>query len=508
MSEFNLNLGNNQPPTLGFDAALYQSLQGRSPLVDQVVGRASIDPGGALARRRLDAWQDFIQNPDTTKARFLDDGKGGWVFTKDIAGNDVYPDGSSRSTDLYGKPEPLPTNRLEAEYRNIRNRNRALQGKDKAKTGSIYAVPNDPLGREIRDSIHGQVGQRHFSTADDTIDPDPVQGADVDVWVERYGDPDDPVTRESRAALKNHVLLGSFQEITIKIASKPLRYYEVDSRNPVLIDDEWTIFFTLGKGLIDMEVLEHTFGLRHIHQLARFNRLPRLRITFNSDPRSLDPLGRPRGELNQSVRTHGWVPDDLIAPERSAQLTQADLERELIKAQSTGVSRESNLRDLNLKSFTENRIDQVQTDEQGGLISTAQRYPIGRWVLEGARCNELILHAAGVKVVQNQWQGEAESLRALSFEEPPGDDAARSFRPFYKNADIEGLPDRLMPRHLDADIGPAATTRDPVIEAYFRQQRLANLISATGDAVLDGLSGALRLPLQQELRDQRRQGLV
>lgn len=341
--------------------------------------------------------------------------------------------------------------------------------------GDLYA---GPTGQSLRDSIHGQVGNSHYSTVDDPTDPDPIQGRDVDVWVERYIDPTQH-PYDPRTPIKSLILLGSFQELSLRVASKSLRYYEVDSRNPILLDDEWTIFFTLGKGLIDMEILEQTFGLRHIHQLARFNRLPRLKITFNSDTRSLDPQGRPRGELNQSVRIHGWSDADRFArmAPTSGQ-SQADRAREALIAATNSSSLN---RPVQLAQQSDSP-DRAHTDEVGASVSQGSRYPLGRWVLEGARCNELLLHAAGIKVVQNQWQGEAEALRALVFEEPDGseivtDGKYRRFRPFYRHGAREGLSeDQVRHRHLDADLGPAAMTNDPEIEAMIKRAKVQGLI--------------------------------
>ena len=345
----------------------------------------------------------------------------------------------------------------------------------------------------LGDSIHGQVPAskgniqpQHYSTADDPVDPDPIQGTDIEVWVERYAAnvPDDPTT-----PINNLILLGSFQELSIQISSKSCRYMEVDSRSALLLDDDFVIRFQLGKGLIDMNVMEQSFGLRYIHHLARFNRLPRMRVTFNVDTRSLDVNGIPRGELNQSVFTHGtnFLSNTIGNPLTDSFFTQSDRSRAQFVANQIGNEGGVNYAVAGVGS--ESQVPSVPGTVNAinnRRISTGERFPLGRWVLEGAKCNELMLHAAGIKVIQNQWQGEAEAIQAIVFNER-SDQSQPEY--LYKNKD--GFD----PHFLSADLGQAANTRDPKIDQMIKDQAaqviLRGLSENVGNVIGAGLSSLL-----------------
>ncbi len=372
----------------------------------------------------------------------------------------------------------------------------------------MAASASDIYGGFPRDSIHGQAFNSHFSNADDPYEPDPIQGFDVQIWVERYDPGTDPRTRMN--PITKLILLGEFTELQLRIKSSSIKHPEVDSRTYLYFDDFFDLDYTLRKGLIDMNVLEHSFGLRYIHTLARFNRLPKMRITFNADPRSLDPMGRPRGELNQHVVIGG------AGNQNSGQISQAsalqslndrgllspaDLEKSVLYANSN-LSGSQHAADVLLNTInTKDPLGTVNRSNQQGTLSTAYRYPIGRWVLEGARCNELIMAATGVKVIQNEWHGSAEALRAYVFDEPDGHDG--NFEPTYLYEKADGRKDFF---HISGDLSQAADTRDPELERMIRdieqaekRKNLRNFLSdgisrfagIPGTALVDAVGGAI-----------------
>lgn len=305
---------------------------------------------------------------------------------------------------------------------------------------------------KLHDSIHtfAQLNGKdiHRSVVDNYEDPAPVQGFDVEIWAERYpgqeaNDKQSLLLTED-GILKNLVLIGSFQEISLKVTSHSFKFFEADSRSPIILDGAWAIMYALTKGLVDMELLEHTFGLRNIGGQVRFNRMPRTRITFNVDPRSLGFQGQALNELNQHVVTGNSLPKEIRSvadPNTGAQV--------------------------------------IERQEPN-----SERYPLGRYVLDGAKCQDLTIHAgASGKVVMNQWSGEAEALSAISFTEQ-----------------LNGVEMRYTPLHggnaapINATIlAPAAMTDDPEIAEMIRRRIAADRITSAISTVSQTVQGTLGL---------------
>lgn len=119
--------------------------------------------------------------------------------------------------------------------------------------------------------------------------PDPFQGFDVAVWVQ---DPSRNGTAGNLDGVDNMVLLGEFTSLIVTVRNATEAYLEFNSRIPRYLDGEMQMAFVMEKGQVDMFVLRQTFGFDEMRRNKRFNRSPRLAITFNVDT---------NGELNSRV---------------------------------------------------------------------------------------------------------------------------------------------------------------------------------------------------------------
>ena len=121
--------------------------------------------------------------------------------------------------------------------------------------------------------------------------PDPIQGFDVDVWVQDMGQAGDVTSLSSGL-----VLLGSFTSIVVTVRNATEAYLELNQRIPRYLDGEVQIAWVMEKGLLDVNVLRQTFGFDKMKRDVRFNRSPRFAITFNVDS---------YGELGTSFQVGG-----------------------------------------------------------------------------------------------------------------------------------------------------------------------------------------------------------
>lgn len=103
--------------------------------------------------------------------------------------------------------------------------------------------------------------------------PDPIQGFDVDVWVQDQS--------RAQGSTSNLILLGSFTSIVVTIRNATEAYLELNQRVPRYLDGEVQMAWVMEKGMLDLNVLRQTFGFGEISRNKRFNRSPRFQITFN-----------------------------------------------------------------------------------------------------------------------------------------------------------------------------------------------------------------------------------
>jgi hypothetical protein len=188
--------------------------------------------------------------------------------------------------------------------------------------------------------------------------PDPFQGFDCEVWVQRAdlaGIQNPKTGNFDQRAVANYlthdefdsgltqggmILLGQFTGVHISLRMTTEPYSEYDSRGPVYMDGEAQISWRLEKGLVNMDVLRETFGMSVFGRRVHFNVSPRLNITFNINTASFnfesDRPGQYTNELNRQVSFGSqpafYTPDSGYVPEPLPSFTRHVNGRMVMKA--------------------------------------------------------------------------------------------------------------------------------------------------------------------------------
>jgi hypothetical protein len=104
---------------------------------------------------------------------------------------------------------------------------------------------------------------------------DPLQGFDCDVYVIDQG-------------TGQQVIIGRFVsfQMTVRNATEP--YMEFNQRVARLLDGEFQFGWVLERGLIDVRILEDTFGLSSMSREQRISRSPRFTIVVEMNAPELD----------------------------------------------------------------------------------------------------------------------------------------------------------------------------------------------------------------------------
>lgn len=132
--------------------------------------------------------------------------------------------------------------------------------------------------------------------------PAPLQGFDVDVWVQDMSQLSGPGAASGPSS-SGLILLGSFTSIVVTIRNATEAYLELNQRIPRYLDGEVQIAWVMEKGMLDVHVLQQTFGFSEMDRSVRFNRSPRFAITFNMDDYS---------ELQRTVQLFGGQQDTML----------------------------------------------------------------------------------------------------------------------------------------------------------------------------------------------------
>jgi len=128
---------------------------------------------------------------------------------------------------------------------------------------------------------------------------DPLQGFDADVWVV------DQATGKTN-------MVGRFTSIQITVRDSTETYLEFNQRVPRYLNGEVQIGFVLERGLIDTRILKAVFGFSAMAREMRFNRGPRMQISFDLHAPELD-------EVRSSGNNGFLIPgNDSIFSERRA----------------------------------------------------------------------------------------------------------------------------------------------------------------------------------------------
>lgn len=96
---------------------------------------------------------------------------------------------------------------------------------------------------------------------------DPMQGFDADVFA-------------LDQATGNYALVGRFTSIQITFRNTTEPYLELNQRIPRLLDGDIQIGWVLERGQLDTRILQQTFGFNKLNRAMRFNRFPRMQISF------------------------------------------------------------------------------------------------------------------------------------------------------------------------------------------------------------------------------------
>jgi hypothetical protein len=104
---------------------------------------------------------------------------------------------------------------------------------------------------------------------------DPLQGFDADIWI------------LDQATGKN-ILVGRFTSFQLTVRNSTEPYLEFNQRIPRYLDGELQIGWVCERGLLDVRVIEQTFGFETLSRELRLNRQPRFNITVQLNAQELD----------------------------------------------------------------------------------------------------------------------------------------------------------------------------------------------------------------------------
>ena len=109
---------------------------------------------------------------------------------------------------------------------------------------------------------------------------DPLQGFDADIWI------------LDQATGKNF-LVGRFTSFQLTVRNSTEPYLEMNQRIPRYLDGEIQIGWVCERGLLDVRVLEQTFGFADLSREQRLNRQPRFNITVQISAQELNQSTSP-----------------------------------------------------------------------------------------------------------------------------------------------------------------------------------------------------------------------
>jgi hypothetical protein len=104
---------------------------------------------------------------------------------------------------------------------------------------------------------------------------DPLQGFDADIWI-------------LDQATGRNILVGRFTSFQLTVRNSTEPYLEFNQRIPRYLDGELQIGWVCERGLLDVRVIEQTFGFDTLSRELRLNRQPRFNITVQLNAQELD----------------------------------------------------------------------------------------------------------------------------------------------------------------------------------------------------------------------------
>lgn len=141
------------------------------------------------------------------------------------------------------------------------------------------------------------VNDNLYSAAVNNFGIDPLQGFDVELWVQHQGS-------------GQIAWFGKFQSITISLRNATETYLELGQRMPIYLDGEIQIAWVLEQGLVDMNFVQRTFGINEMTRDRVIGRGPRFQIAFDCNAEELavastdsyrEPFQRTIGQMTSNL---------------------------------------------------------------------------------------------------------------------------------------------------------------------------------------------------------------
>lgn len=164
---------------------------------------------------------------------------------------------------------------------------------------------------------------------------DPLQGFDADIWI------------LDQATGKNF-LVGRFTSFQLTVRNSTEPYLEMNQRIPRYLDGEIQIGWVCERGLLDVRVLEQTFGFADLSREQRLNRQPRFNITVQISAEELNQSTLSDAK-DGSIVKNGTIGNGELSVGVAANSGAGDLRNNYNKRKSSG---ELVLQYCKLDSFT------------------------------------------------------------------------------------------------------------------------------------------------------------
>jgi hypothetical protein len=116
---------------------------------------------------------------------------------------------------------------------------------------------------------------------------DPLQGFDADVWV----------VDQATGAIN---MIGRFNSLQLTVRDSTEPYLEFNQRAPRYLNGEVQIGWVLERGMVDTRLLQSVFGFNTLSREMRFNRSPRMQITFDLNAPELQQVSGNRTSENNN----------------------------------------------------------------------------------------------------------------------------------------------------------------------------------------------------------------
>lgn len=134
---------------------------------------------------------------------------------------------------------------------------------------------------------------------------DPLQGYDASVWV-------------LDQATGQHNLVGEFTSIQVTIQNATEPYLEMNQRIPRYLDGEIQVGWVLERGMIDVRILQQTFGISALTRELKLSRNARFQIVFEINAPELDKVKNSVNAQRGAIGNGGL----LVYPSQSGTFSQ------------------------------------------------------------------------------------------------------------------------------------------------------------------------------------------